>query len=260
MKYACCVWALTTPEADILSAMANLGFSWIDLQPNTFISPEATAQMQALNLQVSCVGASFGMPKKASLDHADDALRQTAVDHVLGSIDYANKMGATVVYVIPGLDDSADALKRYGESLIMVADKGAEVGLKIGIEHFPEKALPTATDTLAFIETLNHPNLHLLFDLGHIQISNEDPAAVIKAAGDKLAYVHLDDNDGVGDFHWSLLDGVMTKESLGQTFDALVEIGYEGAISLELSPNLENPVEALRVSQAIVTKVMDSRN
>ena len=33
-----------------------------------------------------------------------------------------------------------------------------------------------------------------------------------------LGYVHLDDNDGINDLHWSLLEGVMTDESLRRDF------------------------------------------
>ena len=43
-------------------------------------------------------------------------------------------------------------------------------------------------------------------------MSGEDPEAVIANAGDRLGYVHLDDNDGLSDLHWSLLEGVMTEE------------------------------------------------
>ena len=49
--------------------------------------------------------------------------------------------------------------------------------------------------------------------------------------------MHLDDNDGVGDLHLALHDGVLTKESLRATFDALKQHGYSGRVSLELHPS-----------------------
>lgn len=113
--------------------------------------------------------------------------------------------------------------------------------------------MPTAAGTLAFLAQIGHPNLYLLFDLGHTLISKEDPAETIRAAGSRLGYIHLDDNDGVGDLHWSLLEGVLTEEILGQTFEALTAVNYEGAVSLELSPTLDDPLEALRQSKAVVS-------
>ena len=107
----------------------------------------------------------------------------------------------------------------------------------LGFEHFPGTALPTIADTLAFLRNVAHPNLYLLLDIGHAQMSNEDVPTAVADAGALLGYVHLDDNDGEGDLHWALLDGVLTKESLRQTFSALDAHGYEGGISLELNPN-----------------------
>ena len=91
--------------------------------------------------------------------------------------------------------------------------------------------------------------------VGHIQMRGEDPAQIIRQAGERLSYVHLDDNDGVGDLHWSLLDGVMTRDSLGSIFAALTEIGYDGGVSLELSPKLPDPFAALQASREIVLRI-----
>lgn len=255
MKIACCVWALTLPEKDIFDHMNTLGFEWVDIQPNMLRTETLRAHVQTLGLKVSCVGASFGIPDDASLDHVDDDKRQRAIDHVRDSIDHAHELGATCAYVVPTMDASADALERYAGSLREIGDHAESLHIKIAIEHFPGRALPTAQDTLDFIEQVGHDNLYLLLDSGHLQMSDEDAPTVIRNAKDRLAYVHLDDNDGEGDLHWSLLDGVMTRESLKALLDTLDEVGYDGAISLELSPKLSDPLKALRDSLDIVQKL-----
>ena len=126
------------------------------------------------------------------------------------------------------------------------------MGMKLCIEHFPEKALPTARGTLEYIRGLGHPNVFLLMDTGHLQISGEDPVETIEGAGEMLGYVHLDDNDGVGDLHLALLDGVLKREVLSNTLEALSDVGYAGAVSLELNPSLPDPIDALRRSREIV--------
>ena len=260
MKLACCVWALSGPEKDILSQLAKIGFTQIDLQPFTFTEQVAQVQMKALSLKVSCVGLSFGMPADTEPDSADPETRAKAIDHLKAGVSYAADMGADTAYIIPTLDSSQPALDRYAETLITIADFAALLGLKLSIEHFPARALPTAAATLDFIRTINHPNLYLLFDIGHIQITQEDPAAVIREAEAQLGYVHLDDNDGQGDLHWSLLDGVLTPESLQQTFASLAEIDYSGAISLELSPNLPDPLFAIEQSYQIVKDALSNHS
>ena len=252
MYLSCCVWALTAPEEDVMSGMQSLGFRWIDIRPEFLTTSAAQAVAQARSLKVSSVAASFGMPENAALDSADAEARNSALAHVDQEVDHCAALGGNAVYLVPGADDGKAALARYADSLASAAENAAAKGIRLGVEHFPGTALPSAAATLEFINAIDHPNLGLLFDIGHIQISDEDPAAVIRSAGERLVYVHLDDNDGEGDLHWALLDGVLTTATLQDTFRALAEVDYAGAISLELSPQLSDPYDALKRSRQIV--------
>ena len=249
MKLACCAWALTGPKTKVLLQIQDLGFKWIDVQPDDLRAARDRQLASQLGLKVSCLGASFNMPAGASLDHADIRLRTQALEHVSIAIQQAAEWGVDTVYVVPGKNDSPAGLGHFGDSLVQLAEIACAARIKFAVEHFPGTALPRADKTLKYIMDLDHPNLFLLYDTGHIQMTGEDPSRVITAAGDRLAYVHFDDNDGDGDLHWALLDGVMTEQTLKDTFRALKEIGYSGAISLELSPSLANPVDALARSR-----------
>ena len=254
MRIACCIWALSESETDVLRQVRDIGFDTIDIQPTQQRTLESRLLAQELGLRVSCVGASFGIPDGAALDHAEPSAIQSAIDHVASAIQHGADIGADSVYVIPGADDEPAALERYRRSITQLADAAAERAIKLAIEHFPGAALPTAQETLAFIRQVDHENLYLLYDSGHNQMSGEDPEAVIANAGDRLGYVHLDDNDGINDLHWALLDGVMTDESLIATLRALDAVGYQGSLSLELNPALANPAKALRDSRDILMR------
>jgi sugar phosphate isomerase/epimerase len=93
-------------------------------------------------------------------------------------------------------------------------------------------------------------------DSGHLQMSNEDPVKTIALAGARLGYAHLDDNDGEGDLHWSLLDGVLTRASLAATLAALENSAYSGPVSLELHPQLPNPAAALAQSLGLLKELL----
>lgn len=252
MKIACCIWALDGTETDVLREVRALGLDWIDVQPTQLRTLESRLLAQELDLRVSCLGVSFGMPADAALDHADDCKRKTAVDHVAQGIAQAAQLEADTVYIVPDKDLGAHALTRFGESLIELAEVAGEREIKLAVEHFPGTALPTASETLEFIRRRDHENLYILLDTGHLQMSGEDPARAIANAADRLGYIHFDDNDGLNDLHWALLDGVMTEESLDATLRSLTEIGYQGALSLELSPNLPEVKRALRSSRDIL--------
>lgn len=256
MRTACCIWALTQSETDMLRQVREIGFDFIDIQPMHQRTMESQLLAQELGLRVSCVGASFGMPAGAALDHSDASKRELAINHVRSAIAHAAEIGAEIAYVIPGSDAQPAALERYRDSVVRLAAAGADLGIKLAVEHFPGMALPTAAETLEFIGQADHENLYLLYDSGHIQMSGEDPANVIANVGESLGYVHFDDNDGISDLHWSLLDGVMTDESLLDTLRALDAVGYQGALSLELSPTLPKPEKALAESHDVLLRAM----
>lgn len=256
MKIACCVWALGGMETEMLRQVRALGFDWIDIQPTHLRTLESRLLAQELDLRASCLGASFGMPAGAALDHADNAKRQAAVDYVARSIDIAAELAADTVYVVPGKDGGDSALARFSDSLTGLADIAARHGIKLALEHFPATALPTASETLEFIRRAGHQNLYILIDSGHLQMSGEDPASAILNAADRLGYMHFDDNDGISDLHLSLLDGVMTEESLDAMLQALADIGYHGALSLELNASLPNPAKALGASRDLLLSAM----
>lgn len=251
MYLSCCVWALTAPAANVLSDMRSLGFHRIDIRPDFLLEGDAKTLQETYSLSVSSVAASYAVPEDASLEASDADARRRGVAHVECVVKQCAALGGKVVYLVPGKDDSPATLACYAESLAQVAEDAASHGVSLCIEHFPGTALPTASATLEYIDAIDHPNLGLLFDIGHVQMSGEDPADVIRAAGSRLDYVHLDDNDGHGDLHWALLDGVLTAETLRDTFSALQEIGYTGAVSLELSPMLDDPYNALERSRQI---------
>ena len=88
--------------------------------------------------------------------------------------------------------------------------------------------------------------------MGHCLISNEDPAAAVREAGDRLGYIHFDDNDGREDLHWGLLQGCLTERQIAETIDALRGINFSGPLCLEFLPtdeseqNLREGVRILR--------------
>lgn len=252
MTISCCTWALEGPEADTLTAIAGTGLRHIDHRPFDFRSAESRRLISDLELTPACMATGFGMPEGAALDAADAGARDTAIEHTRRALEYAHETGIRRAYLLPGEVGDAETLHRYGESVIGLAGVAAGYGIKLCIEHFPGKALATVGDTLDYIARLGHDNLYLLFDIGHAQISKEDPADSVVAAGDRLGYFHLDDNDGVSDLHWALCDGVLTRDVLQRTLAALGRIGYDGPVSLEMNPGLPDPLAAIESGYRLV--------
>ena len=254
MNLACCVWAIEGSDNTILARAAALGFEWIDVRPFAFSSEGARQEIREQGLSVSCIAASFGMPEDARLSSPERDGRFGAATYLDRTLAYGAALGASAAYVVP--DEDPSSLDRYAAELKRVADRGGEMGVRVCVEHFPGSALPTAAGTIAFLREVGHPNLFLLLDIGHAQMSDENPASIISDAGPLLGYVHLDDNDGSRDLHLGLTDGILTEAALADCIAALRDIAYRGNLSLELHPGLPDPLDALGKSREIALRAM----
>jgi sugar phosphate isomerase/epimerase len=243
----------------VLPQIAALSFTHVDLVAEL---DRPAAHVEALadcGLLVSCTPLGRNLPPGHTLDADDVSVRRATLELLRRHVADAARLGATTAYLVPGLNADPTALTCFAEGCALLADYAAGRMVRLCVEHVPGRALPTAAGTLDWLERIGHPNLGLLLDVGHCLISGEDAAAVIRRAGRRLGYVHLDDNDGKGDLHWPLFTGELTQQQLADVMTALREIGYHGALSLELNPANPDPVAALRDGKAIVERLLQAR-
>jgi sugar phosphate isomerase/epimerase len=214
----------------------------------------APADLEALaeaGVLVRCLSIGRDLPAGTALDAVDVGARRAAYEVVCRQIDDAARLAAACVYLVPPLPGVELALRAFGEACGLLADHAGRRMMPLCLEPIPGRAVATAGHMLTWLEQLAHPNLALLLDVGHCLISGEDPAAVARQAGARLGYVHLDDNDAVGDLHWPLLTGRLTRRHLEELAVALRELNYRAGLALELNPGNPDPVTALRESRRI---------
>ena len=113
MYLSCCVWALTASDESVVTDMRTLGFRWIDIRPDFLKAPTIQALAEANSLKVSSVTASYGVPDNAALDSLDQGVRANGLAHVEQVVSSCAAMGGSVVYLVPGTNDSQDALSCY---------------------------------------------------------------------------------------------------------------------------------------------------
>lgn len=272
MKLACCIWGLdygrgrllrlirkhlnkVVPETTMLAHTAELGFKFADIQPNMQQSEQSVSLASRLNLNLTCMSLSHHSPAEGTLHSTDQAAVHLQMSYFKKGIDLAADRNIERAYIVPGRPDDTLKSSDYADHYANLAEYGQAKGIRIGIEHFPKTALPTIESTLNFIKEVSHPNLYLLFDIGHAQISNEDPIEWLPEAGDRLLYVHLDDNDGKEDLHLPLTEGVQTREDLERLFEVLTDMSYDGPVSLELHPHLSNPYKSLAENKALLESI-----
>jgi sugar phosphate isomerase/epimerase len=254
LPLSACLWSVPGSACDALRKLGRLGFQRVDVEPGSLETPNDRQALQELFIQVSCIALDHNLPRKLSLDSvSSEALKQT-VSHLRRCLNNYGALGATVAYVKPCKRNRS--LICFGQALAEVAQAASELGIKLCLEHFPGTALATANETLTFIESLGLKNLYLLLDIGHCIIVGDDAPTVIRKISTRLGYVQVNDNDGKNDLHWALLNGRLTERDLRHIFSALVDVGYDSAVSLELSSALPDPISALRDGKQLLTRIM----
>ena len=251
MKIGACMWSLSEDPHEAAQWAKDVGFEYIDVDPGF-----ATGGHPLDGLPVVSVAIAHLMPDGAVMEAADKGSRALAMDHLHVGLTEAVKLGAVFVYLPPPAAADSSSRARYMETVLELADEAARHGLTFGIEHFPGFALSTVALTQAFLAELNHPNVFVLLDIGHAQISHESVPDAIESLGDRMAFVHFDDNYGKCDDHLALLDGLQQEADLLAAVRALRRHGYDGRVSIEMSPNLPDPRDATLRSFQILRRVV----
>lgn len=244
MDLSVCCWALETlSPMDMFKLIADESVQYVDVRLQDVATEEQRGALSDAGLKISSVSLAFALWGKPFLSgDSPDETRKIAEQ---GLIETA-ELGASIAYVIPDEDSSEEALDRFAKEIKHLASFAQDQGVLLCLEHFPKRALPSIASTVEFIRKVDHPNLKLLLDSGHAQISKESAPDALRDLGDLVGFLHVNDNDGEEDLHLGLLDGVMERSSLAATIDAAAKAAYSGPVSLELSWTLDDPSSAVR--------------
>ncbi len=103
-------------------------------------------------------------------------------------------------------------------------------------QNCPRYYLRSGAEMRAFLDRADHPLLGACWDTGHAHIQGVDQYESIRALGDRLRAVHIQDNFGGADEHIAPLIGSCPFDPVMR---GLLEIGYPGCFTLE-ADNLFN--------------------
>lgn len=249
-----CLWSLRQLPRDAVARARLAGFDHVDLRSDCWSGIADRADAERLGVRVSCVGITpVQMEAGLTLDSIATRNAARALPYLHAALERGAQLGAGRAYMVTPSGRVAET-SYYQDSVRSLADKAASLGIRLCIEPTPGRALATSAEVLAFVRKLGHPGLHVLIDLGHNLITQEDPALAARAAGDRLGYVHIDDNDGKGDLHWALFDGVLKPAVMADFLHALQDCGYDGTIGIEIRNTLPAPMSAVSAARDYVVE------
>ena len=123
-----------------------------------------------------------------------------------------------------GLEASVAGLKAL---LPMIEDMAIKVALE---PHFHSR-YQDAEDFDFIFERIDHPQLGITVDTGHFHAAGVDTRALIRKYAPKIWNIHVKDHIGAQSV--AIGEGEIDLRSI---FSQLHEVGYEGALALEIEP------------------------
>ncbi|HEV2034674.1 MAG TPA: sugar phosphate isomerase/epimerase family protein [Candidatus Dormibacteraeota bacterium] len=182
---------------------------------------------------------------------ADRAIREAAYQHMQAVVDCCATVGSSILCgphqvalgVFTGRGATDDEWKRSVEHLRRVAEYAAGSGVVLAeevVNRFELYHLNTLDQGIRLVDEVGHPNCRLHLDTFHAHIEEKNTADAIRRAGDRIAHVHISENDrgvpGTGSVAWDA------------TFGALRDIGYDGWLTVEAFGNfLPNLAAATKI-------------
>jgi sugar phosphate isomerase/epimerase len=118
-----------------------------------------------------------------------------------------------------------------------LCEAAAGMGVTIALEPEPLLVVDNSRDMLAMLEAVGSRHLKVNFDVGHAQVTDDNPAESIRLLGSAIAHIHLEDIKDRVHRHVPFGEGNIDFGAIAQ---ALADIKYEGPYVADFF-NIEDP-------------------
>ena len=220
-----------------LAALGEIGYGGIELTNDDSLGrdPGALARLcREARVEVTTVPGSF------DLLNSDLKLREAGLALMRSRLELAATLGNARVLVvpifgrplIPDLTPLKTAVELENELLVAelkaLAPLAEQLSATIILEplnRYETHLVNRLEQGVALCEAVDSPRVEIMADFFHMGIEEADVPASIRAAGMRIAYVHVADSNRKqpGRGHWDLRPG----------FAALKAIGYDGYLGVE---------------------------
>jgi sugar phosphate isomerase/epimerase len=203
---------------------------------------------QALRAQFQGPIALHGPFIGIEYNHIDHLIRAAVNRRLDMTFDVALKLDARRVVLHSGYSPMIDLfklqdawLKRCVAFWCQEIRRWADAGIEIVLENDVDKS----PDLLVrLVDEVDHPFLGLCLDIGHQHVFSELAALDwVRRMEKRLFHIHLHDNDGTSDNHWSIGRGTIDFEPF---YAAIMQHVPQATLSLEVEDTMEVKLRDLR--------------
>jgi len=172
--------------------------------------------------------------------------RDIRIQHTLDCLKVAKELECSNISIPPGgpLNNLSrkEAIALFHQGLEQVIPIAEELGVKILVEPEPDLLMENTKEFKPFIKDVRSQMVGLNFDIGHFFCAGENPAEAFRELFEYVGHVHIEDIAATR-VHHHLIAGHGVIRFL-DIFKTMVELNYQGDISLELYPYTDTPESA----------------
>ena len=185
----------------------------------------------------------------------DPHYRAIRREHTKRSLQLARDIGAPHITTEPGGPLAAGqswqaAADVFYEELIPCIEVAERLQVPLLIEPEPGLLIEKFDQYLEFVGRIDSPMIGLNFDVGHAYCVGEDPQDWIAKMKEHTRHYHLEDIAATR-VHAHLVPGRGAID-FPATLAAIRNTGYQGWLTVELYPYIENPDDAAREAKAFL--------
>ena len=183
----------------------------------------------------------------------DPDYRAIRREHTRRALLLAKELGAPGIQTEPGGPPRAgqsweEAAQVFYDELMPCVELAEELGVNLLIEPEPGLLIETFEQYLEFAGRIQSPRVGLNFDIGHAFCVGQDPQDWIARMAPHTRHYHIEDI-AASRVHAHLVPGRGAID-LAATLRAIRASGYDGWLTVELYPYVENPDDAGREALA----------
>jgi sugar phosphate isomerase/epimerase len=253
-----------------LEIMADVPHAW----PSFLLDEQKQAIRDALKqngLAISNVNAfmmnAINDPRQRywypSWIEPDPHYRRIRVEHTKRALTLARELGAPCITTEPGGPVEGGitwqgALRRFVEELKPVAEHAEREGVMLLVEPEPGLLIENAEQFEEFMRHIDSPVVGLNFDIGHFYCVGDDPAATVSRLARYTRHYHLEDIAATR-VHHHLIPGEGAID-FPATVAEIRKTGYQGWITIELYPYVDDPDLAARTALERIAPLVRATN
>ena len=234
------------PFLDRLRKVADEGFSHYEFWPWRGKDIDA---MLRLNEQLKLTPVQFSAsPKRFDQGITDPKRKDEFVSDIKAAVEVAKRMGVKKLCVVAGEETAGLSRDDQTKAVIDALKAGAEVvspegitiilePLNVLVDH-PKQLVVHSEHGAKILEAVGSPNVKMLFDVYHQQISEGNLSGNIRKYAKRIGYFQIADHPG-------RYEPGTGEVNYAHVLRTIHDVGYDGAIGLEMRPR-ENETAALK--------------